>query len=361
MLWCRAGEVSVPSLPGAGSAAGAGPGVRVRAGGVQRLPAAAGCLPCGRGEDHLIPRCSGGSSPLAKRAPERAWLGEVASVALVQACRDARRAYRNWFDSPVGEAEGPQGRAPGVPVASTTGSRSGSPGTVSPLHGHQAVRGEGRGHQGRVVPGSAFRPVVGHGDPRAGRPVLRLVRGGARGHPAARLSSRDRRGCRAVQAGRHVGRRGDRAIRGSCGRRNASLPVRSGRCPASRKAQRTGRKPARRVAVEHRKVREARLDHAHKTALRLVRDNQAVYAEDLVRVRAGPHQAGQGRARRGLVSARAPDRGKGCPVRADVGEDRPVRAHQPGVLGVRGEGRPEAAACPRSGRARRAGRATTGT
>jgi putative transposase len=36
-----------------------------------------------------------------------------------------------------------------------------------------------------------------------------------------------------------------------------------------------------RVAVMHRKVREARLDHAHKTALRLVRDNQAVYAEDL--------------------------------------------------------------------------------
>jgi len=28
-------------------------------------------------------------------------------------------------------------------------------------------------------------------------------------------------------------------------------------------------------------VREARLDHAHKTALGLVRDNQAVYAEDL--------------------------------------------------------------------------------
>jgi putative transposase len=37
----------------------------------------------------------------------------------------------------------------------------------------------------------------------------------------------------------------------------------------------------RRVAVLHRKVRETRLDHAHKTALRLVRDNQAVYAEDL--------------------------------------------------------------------------------
>ena len=31
----------------------------------------------------------------------------------------------------------------------------------------------------------------------------------------------------------------------------------------------------------HRKVRDARIDHAHKVALRLVRDNQAVYAEDL--------------------------------------------------------------------------------
>ena len=37
----------------------------------------------------------------------------------------------------------------------------------------------------------------------------------------------------------------------------------------------------RRVAAMHRKVRETRLDHMHKVALRLVRDNQAVYAEDL--------------------------------------------------------------------------------
>jgi putative transposase len=40
-------------------------------------------------------------------------------------------------------------------------------------------------------------------------------------------------------------------------------------------------KARRRVAVVHRKVRETRLDHAHKTALKLVRDNQAVYAEDI--------------------------------------------------------------------------------
>ncbi len=34
---------------------------------------------------------------LAKLTPERSWLGDVASVALVQACQDARRAYKNWF------------------------------------------------------------------------------------------------------------------------------------------------------------------------------------------------------------------------------------------------------------------------
>ena len=50
---------------------------------------------------------------LAKLTPERSWLGEVASVALVQACNDARRAYRNWFDSLSGQRKG---RTVGHPV-----------------------------------------------------------------------------------------------------------------------------------------------------------------------------------------------------------------------------------------------------
>ena len=48
---------------------------------------------------------------LAKLTPEREWLGEVASVALVQACRDARRAYKNWFDSLKGRRKGPKVKA----------------------------------------------------------------------------------------------------------------------------------------------------------------------------------------------------------------------------------------------------------
>jgi putative transposase len=42
----------------------------------------------------------------AKRTPERAWLTQVASVALVQACQDARRAHRNWLDSLTGKRNG---------------------------------------------------------------------------------------------------------------------------------------------------------------------------------------------------------------------------------------------------------------
>src|SRR5215472_17123892 len=43
---------------------------------------------------------------LAKGTPERAWLADVASVVLVQACQDARRAYRNWLDSLSGRRKG---------------------------------------------------------------------------------------------------------------------------------------------------------------------------------------------------------------------------------------------------------------
>ncbi|EQD36777.1 IS605 family transposase OrfB, partial [mine drainage metagenome] len=42
----------------------------------------------------------------AKRTPERAWLAAVSATALVQACGDARLAYRNWFASRSGQRQG---------------------------------------------------------------------------------------------------------------------------------------------------------------------------------------------------------------------------------------------------------------
>jgi putative transposase len=71
---------------------------------------------------------------LAKPTPEREWLSEVASVALVQACQDARRAYGNWFDSlkgrRMGRRSGTRSRA-----ASTAANRSGLPATDLPCTG----------------------------------------------------------------------------------------------------------------------------------------------------------------------------------------------------------------------------------
>ena len=45
---------------------------------------------------------------MAKVTAERQWLAQAPSVALVQACNDARRAYRNWFDSLSGKRKGRQ-------------------------------------------------------------------------------------------------------------------------------------------------------------------------------------------------------------------------------------------------------------
>jgi putative transposase len=50
---------------------------------------------------------------VAKLTAERQWLATAPPVALVQACNDARRAYRNWFDSLSGKRKG---RKAGHPV-----------------------------------------------------------------------------------------------------------------------------------------------------------------------------------------------------------------------------------------------------
>jgi Helix-turn-helix domain len=54
---------------------------------------------------------------LAKTTPQRQWLGEVASVALVQACQDARPCVPELVRLPVGHAQRPQGGASQVPVS----------------------------------------------------------------------------------------------------------------------------------------------------------------------------------------------------------------------------------------------------
>jgi putative transposase len=213
---------------------------------------------------------------LAKLTPERAWLGQVASVALVQACQDARRAYKNWFDSLKGRRKGPKIRHPkprrkhGRQSIRLT--RNGYA-----LHGERlyvAKVGDLKVEWSRVLPSAPSSVTV------IREPDSRYYASFVVQREPTPLPACDR------EAGIDLGL--NSLVVTSDGETVANprfyraAQRRLQRVLSRRQKGSANRARARhRVAVVHRKVRDARLDHAHKTALRLVRDNQAVYAEDL--------------------------------------------------------------------------------
>src|SRR5215470_12099327 len=216
---------------------------------------------------------------LAKRTPEREWLGEVASVALIQACQDARRAYKNWFDSVTGQRRGPKIRHPkprrkrGRQSIRLT--RNGFA-----LHGQRlyvAKIGDIRVQWSRDLPSVPSSVTV------IREPDGRYYASFVVERQTVPLPSCDR------EAGIDLGLNalivtsdGESIPNPRFLRKAQRRLKRAHRVLSRRQKGSANRAKARhRVAVLHRKVRETRLDHAHKTALRLVRDNQAVYAEDL--------------------------------------------------------------------------------
>ena len=216
---------------------------------------------------------------LAKATPERAWLAEVASVALVQACQDARRAYKNWFGSLTGGRKGPKVRHPkprrkrGRQSIRLT--RNGFA-----LHGERlyvAKAGDIRVEWSRALP-SVPSSVTVIRDPDGRYYASFVVERAATPLPVC-----DREvGLDLGLASLVVTSDGERVASPRFYRVAQRRMRRAQRVLSRRQKGSANRARARpRVAVVHRKVRDARLDHAHKTALRLVRDNQAVYAEDL--------------------------------------------------------------------------------
>jgi len=216
---------------------------------------------------------------LAKATPDRAWLAQAPSVALVQACNDARRAYRNWFDSVSGRRKG---------------RRIGHP-RFRRKRGRQSIRLTRNGFSLRGERLDVAK--VGEIKVRWSRPLpsvpssVTVIR-----EPDGRYYASfvvEREAAPLPADGREVGIDVglDRLAVTSDGEiianprflRAKERRLARAQRALSRKAKGSANRARarRRVAVLHRKVREARLDHAHKTALRLVRDNQAVYAEDL--------------------------------------------------------------------------------
>jgi putative transposase len=252
---------------------------------------------------------------LAKLTPEREWLAEVSSVALVQACNDARRAYRNYFDSVSGHRKGRRVRRP----------------VFRRKHGRQSIRLTRNGFS--LCGKRLYVAKVGQIKVRWSRPLPsppssvtvicepdgRYYASFVVDRPPGPLPASDR------EVGVDVGL--DRLVVTSDGQVIPNPRFLRAKQRRLAKAQRglsrkqkgsANRAKARhRVAVLHREVREARLDHAHKTALRLIRDNQAVYAEDLAvsglartRLAKSVHDAGWGRLLR-LLAEKAEHHGRG--------------------------------------------------
>jgi putative transposase len=216
---------------------------------------------------------------LAKLTPGRAWLADVPSVALVQACNDSRRAYQNWFESLSGVRKG---RRIGHPM-------------FRRKHGRQSVRLTRNGF--RLRGQRLYVAKVGEIAIRWSRPLpsapssVTVIR-----EPDGRYYASfvvERPAAPLPACGREVGvdMGLNRLAVTSDGEIIANprfLRAKQRKLAhAQRALSRTAKGSAnrararRRLAVVHRKVRETRLDHAHKTALALVRDSQAVYAEDL--------------------------------------------------------------------------------
>lgn len=216
----------------------------------------------------------------AKQTPEREWLSEVASVALVQACQDARRAYRNWFESMSGQRKG---RRVGKPRFRKKSNRQ----CIRLTRNGFSVRDSGRVYLAKIgdvrVRWSRHLPsepstvtVIREPD---GRYYLSFVVE----RQAQTLPSVDREAGIDLGLGHLVTTSDGEIVANPRFLRKRLRKLAYLQRAASRKQRGSAnrRKANKRVAVAHRQVRDARLDHAHKTALRLVRENQAIYAEDL--------------------------------------------------------------------------------
>jgi putative transposase len=220
---------------------------------------------------------------LAKHTPERAWLAEVASVALVQACQDARRAYRNWFDS---RSDSRKGRRVGRPRFRTKHGRQSIRLTRNgfALHGtrlYVAKVGELRVRWSRALPsvpssvtvirepdGRFYASFVVGRDPTPLAPVARTAGIDLGLAWFATVVASDGT-VEQVANPRHL-----RATQRRLARAQRQLA-------RKRKGSANRAKAHHRVATAHRRVRDRRADHHHKLALRLIRENQVVAVEGL--------------------------------------------------------------------------------
>jgi putative transposase len=217
----------------------------------------------------------------AKRAPERAWLADVSSVVLVQACQDARAAYRNWWDSLSGKRKG---------------AKLGKPRFRSRKDNRQAIRFTRNGFSLRPN-GRVYAAKVGElkvswsrdlpSDPSS---VTIIKDAGGRYFVSFVVVADDQP---LPEMETEVGIDLGLATFAVCSDgktiasprflRQAERRLKKAQQALSRKEEGSkNRVKARiKVALAHVRVADTRRDWAHKHSTRIIRENQAVYVEDL--------------------------------------------------------------------------------
>ena len=223
-----------------------------------------------------------------KAAPERAWLADVSAVILQQSLADLNAAYRNFFASVTGQRKGP---------------KAGPPRFKSRKDRRQAVRFTANARF-KILPSGRLRlPKIGDVEVRwsrdlpsapasvtvikdaAGRYFASFVVETGPAADAARFPAPDT----GAEVGIDLGLASfavlsdGTVVRSPRFLRRAERKLRRLQKSLSRKAAgSSNREKARvRVARAHAKVADSRRDFHHKISTAIIRDNQAVYAEDL--------------------------------------------------------------------------------
>ena len=222
----------------------------------------------------------------AKATPERAWLGEVSAVVLQQSLADLNAAYRNFFASIRGERKGPKMEPPRF---------------KSRKDGRQAVRFTANARFKITTGGKLRLPKIGDVLVRWSRPLpcnpasVTVVRDSAGRYFASFVvepgPAADAARFPAADAGVGVDLgltsfavlSDGRKITSPKFLRRAERKLRRLQKALSRRQEGSANREKARVRVvrQHAKVADSRRDFHHKTSTAIIRDSQAVYAEDL--------------------------------------------------------------------------------
>ncbi|GAB2795927.1 RNA-guided endonuclease InsQ/TnpB family protein [Streptomyces daliensis] len=217
----------------------------------------------------------------AKRTAERAWLAEVSAVVLQQSLRDLDAAYKNFFDSVTGKRPG---------------RKAGPPRYKSKKDTRQSVRLNANAFS---LPGDGrvYVAKVGHLKVRWSRPLpaaptsVTVTRDGAGRYFLSFVveTEPDILPVLGTEAGIDLGLSvfavlsdGSR-IASPRFLRRAEKKLKRLQRELSRKAKgsKNRAKARARVARQHARVADRRRDWHHKASTRIIRENQAVYVEDL--------------------------------------------------------------------------------